>query len=303
MKMNTNLKEFLLFTVVPFLIPFILEINDGLMDVKVKWTIIILLAGIDFFYSFKTLLEKENMISNLYIQNSVRYAYSRAHEIIKNKRNLLSRRTEIGDIDMQTQIIPYDIHDHISDICKEFKNVISSITKINAEYLSVIFIYRYVYENCSDKDKQWKWIIGKEPTNRCPINDFVEKEDTTYYSIIYNDERYVFGNNKEELAQEGKYHLSKRDKMYNNVGSIFSILVAFGNNKDNFVEGIITVSTHGKYFIENIEIPNAEIILRNMIIDEIFPYYQKLLETELGLMYIRHINKSQLNGQRLVKTN
>lgn len=123
------------------------------------------------------------------------------------------------------------------------------------------------------------------------INEFIEIKDTTYYNIIYGDDYYIFGNNKEELSKKGKYHLSKRDKMYNNVGSIFSILVAFGSNKNNFVEGIITVCTHGKYFTENLEISNAENVLRNLIIDEIFPYYQKLLETELGLMYIRHIEK------------
>ena len=81
--------------------------------------------------------------------------------------------------------------------------------------------------------------------------------------------------------------------MYNNVGSVFSIKVAFGNNATTFIEGIITVTTHGKYFTENMEIDNSSNLLRNMIIDEIFPYYRKLIEAELGLMYIRHIHKNK----------
>lgn len=79
--------------------------------------------------------------------------------------------------------------------------------------------------------------------------------------------------------------------MYNNIGSIFSIKVAFGNNATTFVEGIITVSTHSKYFTEHMDIDNAVNILKKMIIDEIFPYYKNLIETELGFLYIRHINK------------
>ena len=79
--------------------------------------------------------------------------------------------------------------------------------------------------------------------------------------------------------------------MYNNIGSVFSIKLAFGNNSTTFVEGIITVTTHGKYFTEHMDIENASDVLRNMIIDEIFPYYRKLIETELGLLYIRHTSK------------
>lgn len=292
MKRNKKiLKEFLLFTVIPFLIPFIIEIPKTLIDTTIKWIIIILIVSIDFYFAYRTLKEKEINIHKEYIQNSIRYAYSSAHEIIKNKRDNLSHETEKHYIDIKKEIIPYDVHTSISDICKEFKKVIASITQINSEFLSVTFIYRYNYQECSEEDHKWKWIAGKEPTNKYPINEFVKKTDTTYYNIIHGKNYYIFGDNKQELAKQNMYHLSTRDKIYNNIGSIFGILLAFGNNNDNFIEGIITVSTHGKYFTENLDFPDASNVLRNMIIDEVFPYYQKLIETELGLMYIRHINK------------
>ena len=48
---------------------------------------------------------------------------------------------------------------------------------------------------------------------------------------------YIFSNSKKQLAHQGFYHLGGRDKMYNNVGSVFSIKVAFGNNVTTFIEG------------------------------------------------------------------
>lgn len=291
MKNKKILKDFVLFTILPFAIPFIVEIPNSLMDIRIKWLIIIFIASFDFYFSYKSLLAKEKENSKEYIQKSIRHAFSGAHEIIERKRDVLSHETEVHRINIKDNILPYDIHSQIGDICKEFKKVMSSITQINNEFISVTFIYRYVYEGCSEKDKQWKWIGGREPISKVELNEFVNKEDTTFYHIINDNIHYIFGNNKEELARQNYYHLGGRDEMYNNVGSVFSIKVAFGNNINTFVEGIITVTTHGKYFTENMKIDNSSNILRNMIIDEIFPYYRKLIETELGMMYIRHINK------------
>lgn len=285
------LKDFVLFTVLPFAIPFIVEIPEQLINERVKWLVIILIAIFDFYFAYKSLIIKEKNNNREYIQQSIRYAYSGAHEIIERKRDTLSHETEFNMIDVKNNMLPYDIHFHISDICKEFKKVISYITKINNEYITTAFIYRYVYEGCSENDSKWKWIGGIEPISKCELNNFVKKEDTTYYHIINDNIHYIFGDSKEELAKHGYYHLSGRDEMYNNVGSVFSIKLAFGNNATTFVEGIITITTHGKFFTENMDIDNASNVLRNMIIDDIFPYYRKLIETELGLLYIRHINK------------
>lgn len=285
---NKMLKEFVLFTVCPFFIPFINEISTSLINNKLKWLMIIGFALIDFGFAYRTLMTKEKDLRDDYIQKSVRFAYSGAHEIIERKRDSLAHETEFSRIDIKENILPYDIHLHINDICREFKKVISSITQINNEFISTTFIYRYAYIGCSEKENQWKWIGGREPISDCDLNDLVKKEDTTFYNIINGNAHYIFGNSKEELAKQKLYHLGRRDEMYNNVGSVFSIKIAFGNNFTTFVEGIITVTTHGKKFIDNMDIVDAEKILRNMIIDEIFPYYRKLLESELGLLYLRH---------------
>jgi hypothetical protein len=292
MKKNKRiLKDFILFTALPFFIPFIVQIPKSLIAPNIKWIIIIFVTGLDFYFAYKSLLEKEKDNNNEYIQRSIRYAFSGAHEIIERKRDVLSHETEFKRIDIKNNILPYDIHSQINDICKEFKKVMSSITQINNEFISITFVYHYAYDECSENDKQWKWIGGREPIGKIPLNDLIKKETTTFYQIINGNTHYIFGNSKKELADQGQYYLSKRDQMYNNVGSIFSIKLAFGNNAKTFVEGIVTVTTHGKYFTQYLDIDNSSQVLRNMIIDEIFPYYKKLIESEMGLMYIRHINK------------
>lgn len=252
--------------------------------------IIVPLIIIDWIFSLKSLIkkekERERERNDEWVQKSIRTAYSGAHEIFERKRVTLSRETELNRIDVKHDIFPYDIHSHIIDICQEFNKVIASITNINNELMTTTFIYRYAYDGCTKDDSRWKWIGYREPISKFFLDDFVKNEETVFYHIINDNIHYIFGNDKKELADEKMYHLGGRDEMYNNVRSIFSIKVVFGSNTTNFVEGIITVASYGKYFTED---KDKSDILRNMIIDEIFLYYRKLLETELGLLYVRHI--------------
>ena len=139
----------------------------------------------------------------------------------------------------------------------------------------------------------WRSAAGRDPVNYLDLNKFVEKTDTSYYQIISDKTDFVYVPKKEKLSSDevNKYHLGKRDGMYNNIGSAFSIKVAFGNNNSPLVEGILTVSTYGKHFTDNIDIEKADDVFKRMIIDEIFPYYKRLIELEFGMLYLRHVRR------------
>ena len=143
------------------------------------------------------------------------------------------------------------------------------------------------------ESKGWRWAAGRDPVNYLDLNKFVEKTDTSYYQIISDKTDFVYVPKKEKLSSDevNKYHLGKRDGMYNNIGSAFSIKVAFGNNNSPLVEGILTVSTYGKHFTDNIDIEKADDVFKRMIIDEIFPYYKRLIELEFGMLYLRHVRR------------
>lgn len=287
--MNKKYKNFFWFTVVPFIIPFINELKDEWIALWLKWGIIVVAISVDFYFSFKMLKGDENEQKEIFLQKSIRYAYSYAHELMENKRDMLSHDLEFNKINLEENILPYDIHVRLIEICRQFKNVISSITQINSEYVSCTLIYRYSYE----MGEEWKWAAGRDPVRALDLNQFVKEKDTSYYSIIENKTNFVYVARKDNQISGNNncYHLGNRDKMYNNVGSAFSIKIAFGNNKSPLVEGIITVTTYGKYFTEKMDMENKDEVFKRIVVDEIFPYYKKMLELEFGMMYLRHVTR------------
>ena len=292
-KIKKKYRNFWWFTLVPFLIPFINEIENRWISQKAKWIMIVILILVDCFFSFRELKTEEDDQKELFLQKSVRYAYSYAHELMEHKRDTLSHDLEFGKINLEKNILPYDVHSRIIEICRQFKNVVSSITQINSEYVSCTLIYKYSYEGC--KDTGWRWAAGRDPINYLDLNKFIKVTDTSYYQITSHrtDFVYVAKKDKMRLDSENTYYLGNRDRMYNNVGSAFSIKVAFGDNKSPLVEGILTVSTYGKHFTDNMDMEKADDVFKRMIIDEIFPYYKKLIELEFGMLYLRHMERDK----------
>ena len=59
MKNKKIRKDLFLFTIVPFAIPFMVEIPDAVVNTTLKWIIIFALGFLDFYFAYKSLLEKE----------------------------------------------------------------------------------------------------------------------------------------------------------------------------------------------------------------------------------------------------
>lgn len=280
---------FLIQTVIPFVLPFILEIPDSLISIWIKVPFLILAAYIDLKFIF-LLEEKQGDDINLNFENQLaRYAYSSVYELNERKRDYLVKLSYNNSFSVPRNALPYDIHEYISEVCKSFKNVISQITDISKEHISVSFIYRYRYTQAEEEDLQWRWVTGKEPTMKTPLNDFIKITDTVYHFLINGTETVVFCNDKAELEKDGHYFMSVRDKRHNKIGSIFAIKIMFSNNAQSFTEGVLVISTYGKRFVQNNDCEKSN-QLRRLFIDDLFPYYQRLLETELGMLYLKHIS-------------
>lgn len=139
--------------------------------------------------------------------------------------------------------------------------------------------------------------MGKESTTRTPLNNFIGIEKSLYYYLI-NDQRNgvpinsIFCNDKQELESKSHYFMSSRDEDHEKIGSVFAKKIIFSNNAEDFVESILVVSTYGKRFVEEGSSEYSEKELKNLLLEDLFPYYQRLIETELGVLYLRHIAKS-----------
>lgn len=295
---ENNKTVFFIQTVIPFALPFVLAIPNTYIHDGIKALFIIIAACIDLYLIFQ-LNKQQKADTRINSDNqAARYAYSSIFELNERKRDYLVKISYKNNNSISQNISPYNIHDYISEICNSLKNVLSEITNINKEHMSVSFIYRYI--GATKEDSEWRWIIGRELTMKTPLNAFVEIEDTVYYFLIHGKQTVVFCNNKSDLEKDNHYYMSARDKRHNKIGSIFAIKVMFSNNTQSLVEGILVISTYGKRFVEDNDCEKTN-QLRRLFIDDIFPCYQRLLETELGMLYLRYIDNHNTPKNRQKK--
>lgn len=298
-----NLREIWGCTLVPLLLPCIFNIPDNwdILGDSGKWLVFAVGFIVECYIVVKHQLRHSMIKTSAYEDKAARRAYSKAYSLMEKKKEYIISKSYDTSYSIPREMIPYDVHGFLGAICNEFRNTISEITHIHNEYMSVSFIYRYVYSGANEEDGSWRWIVGKESATSAPLNDYVNAEDTVFHMLVYGtaDKNQkttkfasVFANEKTKLEAEKHYHMSTRDLQHNKVGSIFSTKIVFGNNATNFVESILTVSSYGKRFVESSTIDDHQSVsadeLQIIIIEELLPYYQRLIESELGILYLRH---------------
>ncbi len=288
-KMNKNkVFVFVIQTVIPFCIPLIWEIKKEYIAKSIQWVMVIGLSVVDLFLIYELNKHQEEDDEKHFKNKIARDAYSNVYELNERKRDYIVTQSYDKNFSISKKAIPYNVHEYIAEICQSFKNVCAQITGINKEYFSVSFIYRYNYKNSNVEDKMWRWIVGREQTMQKDLNVFVRQKNTVYYTLINENETVVFYNDKQEKEKQKKYYMSARDKRHNKIGSIFGVQLMFSNNAESFVEGIMVISTYGKKFVEDND--NVKINqLQRLIIDDLLPNYQRMLETEMGVLYLRHL--------------
>lgn len=291
-----QVKELIICTFVPLVLPFILEIPSEVMSCLARTLLFLffLVADLVFIWIFYKKRAKNQSASK--ISKVTRAAYSNAYQLSERKRNYLINKSYDDKFAMPKEFIAYDVHDYISEICNNFRDTVSAITKISKEHMSVTFVYRYIFDDANNDELSWRWVVGKDTAMRMPLNKLVNKQGTLYNWMVNGNkgdgENFVFANDKKDLEKQARYYMSTRDKNHNCQGSVFASKVYFGNNATSFVESIILVSSYGVQFArQDSEFDAVE--LKNLLFDELFPYYQRLLETELGVLYLRHRGNSQ----------
>jgi len=202
-------------------------------------------------------------------------------EVEKLKRNLL--KTE-NLPDYKKQVLLYNPHEFVEQICSNVKLLISNLTEITLSSLSVSFIYQYPEYNSN-----WQWITRKNSSINKDLNDFIVNDNFhSYFNyIITNNFSSHFENDKENLVKEGHYWISENDKRFSSLGSIASYRMTFMKNETILCIGYLVISTYGMTFVEK---DNTEKIsnFNNLLTNNIIPSYRHLIETELGFMYVRH---------------
>lgn len=291
------------FTIFPFTIPLIFMISDSIINKISKFLIVGLLSIIDIYFvlkfSKKTAIDLYNSKKILYSNKKYFFCQSVLNRISnceKIKGAFIQDETYEIHYNYKTNILLYNPHRYLERICDEIKSLIADITKIDLEYISVSFIYKYSY--CNENSLcGWQWITGKDPTMNLNLDELIEKKESYYHYLMQNDIAASFENDKSKLVPR-HYWCEERDTRHEILGSISAHKMSFRNNSTSFCTGYLTISTYGKKFyseLDNGNVFDSENEFKQVLFDLIIPPFRKIIEAELGFLYMRHKYRSEEN--------
>ena len=217
---------------------------------------------------------------------------NKSFDIFKEKRRVLIN--EITEPKYKKEdVIHYSVHEHMRYIMAELKDCICDITGIDPKNLSVHFMYKHT----NDSSEDWKWIDGNNVSVSHTLNRIINNENSCYYRVLHTDDKFVFENDKIKAISEEKYISSDRDKYYNKKGSIVCAKIDCGRYGKSYIEGIVSISSYGRKFVEsdNIEEINK---LKNSMKYQILAYYNALLEIEMASLSLRHSVQARNEGKK-----
>lgn len=297
------------FTIGPFAIPLVFSIiPNSIINNTGKIIIVLLLFIIDTYWVIKITVrdDKKLVAAKEIINTNERYRISRkilnrVANCEKIKGSYIQDETYKTHYDYKENILLYNPHRYLERVCDEIKTLVSDITHIDLEYVSVSFIYKYPKKMQNDfvdeceKWKNWKWITGKESTANFNLDELIKRKDSYYHYLIANDKTTSFENDKVRLINKQCYYVGEKDKRHKIHGSISAHKMSFRNNNCTFCTGYLIISTYGKKFYdangENEFYSETE--FEEVLFEQVIPPFRKVIETELGLMYMRHSERDK----------
>jgi len=210
--------------------------------------------------------------------------------ICEDKYRALCREMDGGQRYKNGEILLYDAHASIRTILIYIKQLVSAITGVGLNNLSVSFVYKY-------KGEKWQEIDGSTATTMGNLNDLIEGDSskTLYHHMIIEKKDYCYIHDKaKELAF--KYTPSSRDgentKKY---GSIMCKRYKCMLHGEAAVDAMLSISSYGEKFSGFFNQKYIEQLLSQNI-----SRYEWLIRTELAALYLRHDLRTQ--RQEIKKT-
>lgn len=277
-------------------------IPDSIINKISQYVIVIILLMIDIYFVLKFSKEDAMLLHDSFNQRKYIISQSvlnRLSNCERIKGGFLKDETYRVHYDYEEHILLYNAHRYLERVCDEIKSLISDVTQIELEYISVSFIYKYPTEN-ENMWTGWQWITGKESTMSLNLQQLIEKPDSYYHYLISNDISTSFENDKGKLIPFKHYWAEERDKRHNTYGSISAHKMSFRNNNATFCTSYLTISTYGKKFYTELNknnVFNSEKEFEQILFDLIIPPFRKIIETELGFLYLRHKYREEKDNQ------
>ena len=219
-----------------------------------------------------------------------------ASDVALNKYNMLCKNAYHSP--STDNVLLYDAHGVINDVLNHLKQLVSKITGISMNNISVNFIYKYMGEN-----EYWQTIDGSASCSIGSLDDLVKNEDTVYHHLYSQNREYVFANDKNDNCLRC-YRPSMRDgEDKSKWGSIYCKRIPCMMQQDRIVDGIIAISTYNEKFTES---KRKKVIQQTEgLINEAVSNFENLIRIEMVSLYMRHnlIKERQIEALKVFGVN
>ena len=223
-------------------------------------------------------------------------------------------------IDYCQNILVYDVHQHIRDLCIQLKELIVSLVpdELTDDMVTVDLVYEYpsekefekkaLFEDCciinnqtQDADENvspvkegelnllnWKVITSGDHTSSSVNLHMYLNASNSFYSHLCN-QGYVFGNDKKDLEKANHYIWSTKDREHSCNGSIVGVVVELKNDAPEivFIRAYLTITTYGRKLVEETDILN-ESQFEKLLKETVINCYKTRIESEFAQMFVRH---------------
>lgn len=271
--------------VIILIVPVLFGIIDSLYlnEVNKNWIkgicIVLLILSVIFDIRDKNDLDQYRKFENDY--NILNTVMDKTFEVYNKKKSMI-----ISEIDFpkySEEIIRYDIHEHMVCIVNKLKEIMCEITSISPTNRSVHFMYKHT----NDIEENWKWLNTDDFSVSNILEDLLTNRNSTYFQILNTKETFIFENDKCKAIQNERYVSSDKDYYYSKIGSISCAKIDCGKYGLSYIEGIISISTYGRKFVET-GYPEDIKKFEKTIKYKILPYYTALLQIEMVSLNLRH---------------
>ncbi len=178
--------------------------------------------------------------------------------------------------------------EQIDSILRNFQTALSSITGIRRGNIGLSIIAK-------TKDDEWQWLAHLGNEDDLPLSEIINNPNSTIHPVITGATDLVFIPNKSKGQKEGKYVTSKRDVSPSGNGSILCKNLSIGTNQ-NYISAILSISTYGfQLCLED------DLDAQANIIGTILPTFERRLQLELSLLYIKEVMAVTAGKQKTQK--
>lgn len=180
--------------------------------------------------------------------------------------------------------------EQLENILAYIQIALSEIFGISRDDIGLSLIYR------TDTNQSWQWLYSLNIENDLDLNDLLDNPNTAARQIIDGKRSSVFFPDKKVGISQREYVQGRRDLANNLTGSIICRDVSLTTHH-KCIQAVLSISTYGTQLCEADDLDAI-----HKIADFLLPSFERRIQLELALLYIKDVMWSSAGGQQMAIT-